>query len=588
MTASPSFAPSRLRVNEILEQHFDTAFAAPDGIAKLRELILTLAMQGKLVAQDPNDPPASELLKEIDAEKKKVSREGAKTRRGKEKKLPPIKAEEVPYELPQGWEWVRLGDIVLSITGGGTPSKNNPAYWGGDIPWASVKDLNVEAYLESTIDSITEKAIRSSSTNLIPKGSIIVCTRMGLGKIAINKIAVAINQDLKALTISSHVDQMFFFKKYKNYKITGSGMTVHGIRQDELLNFLFPLPPLPEQHRIVARIDQLMARCDELEKLRKEREEKRLAVHAAAIKQLLDPTLRAFAPSREENSSNLRAFAPSCEPFAFLAQHFGELYTVKENVAELRKVILQLAVMGRLAPQNPNDPPASALLKEIEIEKQRLVKAGKIKKPKPLPPIKPEEVPYQLPQGWEWVRLGEVVSLLGDGIHGTPTYDETGEYFFINGNNLSDGVIEIKENTKRVSITEYEKRKKELTDRTVLVSINGTIGNVAFYDGEPVMLGKSACYFNLFTQIEKHYIKKLINSGYFLEYAFKSATGSTIKNVSLKAMREFCIPLPPLPEQHRIVARIDQLMAFCDTLDKQIDAATEKQTELLNAVMAQV
>ncbi len=140
-----------------------------------------------------------------------------------------------------------------------------------------------------------------------------------------------------------------------------------------------------------------MARCDELEKLRKQREEKRLAVHAAAIKQLLD--------------------APEGSAWDFIQQHFGELYTVKENVAELRKAILQLAVMGRLVPQDANDPPASELLKEIEAEKQQLVKAGKIKKPKPLPPIKPEEVPYELPQGWEWVRLDDLAEIV-NGDHG--------------------------------------------------------------------------------------------------------------------------------------------------------------------------
>jgi type I restriction enzyme S subunit len=539
---------------QLLEQHFDTAFAASDGIAKLRELILTLAMQGHLVEQDVNDPPASELLKEIEAEKERVSHEGMKTRRGKEKKLPPVKAEEVPYELPLGWEWVRLANLVDIQTG---KKDVNQGHKDGLYPFFSC----AAEPLKSNEYSFDCEAL------LLPgNGANVGLVTFFKGKFEAYQRTYVVNNFLNCSP--QYIEQVVKARFLKTLEGKQFGSAINYIKLGNLTEFLIPLPPLPEQHRIVARIDQLMACCDALEKLRKEREEKRLAVHAAAIKQLLD--------------------APDGSAWDFIQKHFGELYTIKENVAELRKAILQLAVMGRLVPQNPNDPSASELLKEIEAEKQRLVKAGKIKKPKLLPPIKPEEVPYELPQGWEWVRLGEIVSLLGDGIHGTPTYDETGEYFFINGNNLSDGVIEIKENTKRVSITEYEKRKKELTDRTVLVSINGTIGNVAFYGGEPVMLGKSACYLNLFTQIEKHYIKKLINSSYFLEYAFKSATGSTIKNVSLKAMREFCIPLPPLPEQHRIVARIDQLMALCDILDQQIDAATGKQTELLNAVMAQV
>jgi type I restriction enzyme S subunit len=560
---------------QLLEQHFDTAFAASNGIAKLRELILTLAMQGHLVEQDPNDPPASELLKEIEAEKQRLSITSSPRRRGSSKLLPPIKLEEAPYDLPKGWEWVRLGEIGIinprndakdSDLAGFVPMPLIPEGYSDkhqfeERPWSEIK----KGYTHFADGDVGMAKITPCFENAkscvfsgLPNGVGAGTTELHIFRNSFNSVAPRF---------------LLYYLKNPNYisravpKMTGSAGQKR-VPTPYFTEQLFPLPPLSEQHRIVARIDQLMVCCDALEKLRKEREEKRLAVHAAAIKQLLD--------------------APDGSAWDFIQQHFGELYTVKENVAELRKAILQLAVMGRLVPQNPNDPSASELLKEIEAEKQRLVKAGKIKKPKLLPPIKPEEVPYELPQGWEWVRLGEIVSLLGDGIHGTPTYDETGEYFFINGNNLSDGVIEIKENTKRVSITEYEKRKKELTDRTVLVSINGTIGNVAFYGGEPVMLGKSACYLNLFTQIEKHYIKKLINSSYFLEYAFKSATGSTIKNVSLKAMREFCIPLPPLPEQHRIVARIDQLMALCDILDQQIDAATEKQTELLNAVMAQV
>ncbi len=259
----------------LLEKYFDTAFAAPEGIKKLRELILTLAMQGKLVPQDPTDQPASDLLKEIDTEKRRLVKAG-KIR--EPKLVPDIQPEEAPYALPVGWVWVRLGDVVVSIIGGGTPSKNNPSYWGGDIPWASVKDLNVDIYLEKTIDSITHEGLENSSTNLIPSGSIIVCTRMGLGKICINNVDIAINQDLKALTVSSNVDKMFFFKKYQNYDIKGQGVTVKGIRQDELLCLFFPLPPLAEQKRIVARIDQLMARCDELEKLRAERDQKQSAL----------------------------------------------------------------------------------------------------------------------------------------------------------------------------------------------------------------------------------------------------------------------------------------------------------------------
>jgi type I restriction enzyme S subunit len=155
--------------------------------------------------------------------------------------------------------------------------------------------------------------------------------------------------------------------------------------------------------------------------------------------------------------------------------------------------------------------------------------------------------------------LKELTSHLGDGLHGTPKYTTEGDYYFINGNNLTDGVIEFKSSTKRVSFEEYNKHKKNLTDRTILISINGTLGNVAFYNNEKIILGKSACYFNMKDGIDKNYIKYVLSSSYFLKYAHKEATGATIKNVSLKTMREFIVPLPSLKQQQVIVQNLDAL-----------------------------
>ncbi len=167
-------------------------------------------------------------------------------------------------------------------------------------------------------------------------------------------------------------------------------------------------------------------------------------------------------------------------------------------------------------------------------------------------------------EDWIEVELGEVVSKLGDGLHGTPKYADNGDYYFINGNNLTNGKIELKENTKRVSKEEFEKYRKPLNENTILVSINGTIGNLAFYNNEKVILGKSACYFNLFEIIDKKYIGFLLSSYNFLHYAFKIATGSTIKNVPLKGMREYQIPLAPLPIQRAIVSKIEALFSDLD------------------------
>ena len=191
-------------------------------------------------------------------------------------------------------------------------------------------------------------------------------------------------------------------------------------------------------------------------------------------------------------------------------------------------------------------------------------------------------------QGWEVKTLKEITTLLGDGLHGTPKYTVDGDYYFINGNNLTDGVIELKSSTKRVSIDEYNQHKKNLTDRTVLVSINGTLGNVAFYNNEKIILGKSACYFNIKEHIDKNYIKHLLSSPYFLTYAHKEATGATIKNVSLKTMREFIVPLPPLKEQQRIVALLDEAFAAIAQAKANAEQNLKNAKELFESYLQSV
>ena len=267
------------------------------------------------------------------------------------------------------------------------------------------------------------------------------------------------------------------------------------------------------------------------------------------------------------------------------------------NGKQLKNSILQWAIQGKLVPQDPNDEPASVLLDKIRQEKERLIKEKKIKRDKNASIIYrgednsyyekmlatgevkciDEEVPFEIPTSWSWARLINITSILGDGIHGTPEYDVTGTVYFINGNNLSNGSIEIKADTKKVSEQEAEKHKRLLNSTTVLVSINGTLGNVAFYKEENVILGKSACYFNLMGNINKQYIKHILETEYFTEYAKNIATGSTIKNVPLAGMRNFLIPVPPIAEQHRIILRMDELANY---ITRYNDA--QAKLELLN------
>jgi len=262
-------------------------------------------------------------------------------------------------------------------------------------------------------------------------------------------------------------------------------------------------------------------------------------------------------------------------------------------VKQLRQSFLREAMQGKLTADfrcaHPEliegENSAQALLEKLKAEKKRLITDEKLKKEKELPPIKEEEIPFEIPESWVWCRLNDIITMLGDGIHGTPNYDSQGDYYFINGNNLIDGKIEIKENTKKVSDQEYEKYKKDLTNNTIFVSINGTLGNIAYYNKEKVILGKSACYFNLMSEIEKYYIGYYVKSSYFFKYAVDVASETTIKNVSLKSMRLLPLPLPPLSEQQAIVSKLDKLMRTCDELETSIRTNQQQNEMLLQQVL---
>ena len=258
----------------------------------------------------------------------------------------------------------------------------------------------------------------------------------------------------------------------------------------------------------------------------------------------------------------------------------------------LRKAILQAAITGQLiCTVEGSKENGKELLDRIIEERNKklfaeweeaLKKNPKAKKPVPVvaSEIDEEETPFEIPENWCWCKLEDLVTILGDGLHGTPQYDISGEYYFVNGNNLNNGLIEIKPDTKKVNKKEYDKYKKELNETTIFVSINGTIGNIAFYNDEKIILGKSACYFNVAIKDLKKYFFYLFQADYFLTYALDNATGTTIKNVGLGTMRSFLLPLPPLAVQNAIVEKLEQVLPLVDAYE---NALLQKE-ELKNAL----
>lgn len=565
---------------ELLEQHFDTAFAAPAGIKKLRELILTLAMQGKLVPQDPSDQPVSELLREIETEKQRLVKEG---KIKKLKPLPPVSEEEKPYALPQGWEWVRFGNIAI-IERGGSP-RPIKAFLTNDpngLSWIKIGDTEQGGkYIVSTLEKIRREGL--SKTRMVYPGDFLLTNSMSFGRPYITKIEGCIHDGWLRISPSNALEKDYLYQLLsssfikKAFEAAAAGAVVLNLNSEKVRELPIPLPSSKEQCRIVAKIDELMARCDEQEKLRAAQQEARLTVHTAAIKQLLNIA----EPDQHQRAQ------------AFLAEHFGELYTVKENVAELRKAILQLAVVGKLVPQNPDDQPASELLQEIEAEKQRLVKEGKIKVPKSLPPVTEEEKPYALPQGWEWERLGNLAlsSDSGWSPQCLPGMRKGQEWGVLKVSAVSWGKFNPDEN-KALPASQNPRLDCEVKSGDFLISRANTdelVARSVVVDYAPphLMMSDKIVRFTLSCSVNKTFLNIVNGVPYSRAYYIENASGtsSSMKNVSRETMSLLPVSLPPLQEQHRIVAKIDELMGLCDFLEQQIDAATSKQAELLNALI---
>ena len=564
-----------MNIQVLLEKYFDVAFAAPNGVKRLRELILSLAMQGKLVAQDPHDVPASKLLKEIEAEKNRLVKDG---KIKLSKPLPEIKPDEVPYNLPKSWEWVRLGQIAnyngrLNIN----PEEIKSETWLLDL-----EDIEKDTSRIIYKAKYSERQSKSTKSTFLMGDVLYGKLRPYLNKVVVADTDGVCTTEIVPIVLFGNIDSHFFkwalkrsaFLDYVNSLMYGVKMPRLGTEQ--AIISVHPLPPLAEQRRIVAKIDELMARCDELEKLRGNLNQKQITVHNAALNRLLT--------AKDQSEFNTA--------WQFITQHFGDLYSVKENVAELRKAILQLAVMGKLVPQDPIDRPASELLKEIEKEKTRLLKERKIKNTKKLPDIDDFQIPFEIPDNWRWTILGQLCFQVSDGPHYSPNYvsNENG-VLFLSTRNIKTDRFDLS-NVKYISQEDHtlfcQRVKPELGD--ILYTKGGTTGIAKVNDLEfefSVWVHVAVLKISkklLFPQ----YIALALNSPVCFEQSQAYTQGISNFDLGLTRMIKILLPLPPLAEQHRIVAKCNRLMTLCNNLEKQIDENNSKKTNLLNAVMTKV
>ena len=482
--------------------------------ADLRKSILQYAVEGKLVPQDIHDEPASLLYDKIIKEKESLIKQG---KIKKEKILPPITDDEIPYDIPNNWKWVRLGEICnLSI--GKTPERKTAEYWkDGIYNWVAISDMINGGLINQTKEKISQIAYNKVfKKDILPIGTLLFSFKLTIGKVSLLNIPAYTNEAICAITPYLYDNIKYYLLEIlpilnlldnANYAIKGKTLNLQ-----TLPLILIPLPPLKEQERIVKKVDELMALCDKLEQ-----EEEKLSA---------------------------------------LDKHFADT---------LPKSILQYAVEGKLMQQDIHDEPASLLYDKIIKEKESLIKQGKIKKEKPLPPITDDEIPYDIPENWKWVRLGEVCDVR-DGTHDTPKYIPNGVPL-ITSKNISNNMI-LFDNVKYISIDDY----RAIANRSfvdigdILFAMIGSIGNPVIVNINKQFAIKNVALFK-FHQNHFFYNKYLLIFLQLNQYIMqKKSSGAVQSFVSLKFLREYLFPLPPLKEQERIVKKVDELLTYCNKL----------------------
>ncbi len=545
------------------------------GIRKLRELILELAVRGLLVPQDPNDEPASELLKKIAAEKAKLVKEG---KIKKEKPLPPVAEEERPFRVPNTWAWERLGKVCQKLTDG---SHNPPADAGTGYAMLSSQNINYNKIdFQNPSRFVSEGDFQNENQRtLIEPNDVLLNIVASIGRAAVVPAdAPKFVLQRSVAVLKSGLAPQFLAKQLvapsclHYYQVHAKGTAQKGIYLGQLSLMPMVVPPLAEQHRIVAKVDELMALCDQLE----QQTEASLGAHQTLVETLLNALTGAA-----DHAQFARAWQR-------IAGHFGTLFTTEESIAQLKQTILQLAVMGKLVPQDPNDEPASELLKKIAAEKAKLVKEGKIKKDKRLLEIAKTEVPFGLPSSWECVGL-QTISLVGTGA--TPARDNNAYYAPPEFSWLTSGET----SQQFVSETREKISAKAVAETNVTIYPPGTLIVAMYGQGKtrgqitelliPAGTNQACAAIQLIEQASAHrsYIKIFFQKAY--EDIRSLAEGGAQPNLNVGKISETVLPLPPLSEQHRIVAKVDELTALCDQLKSRLSDAQTTQLHLADALV---
>ena len=541
--------------------HYERIADAPDAVQRLRRFILDLAVRGKLVEQDPNDEPASELLERIAAAKAHLVR-AEKIK--KQSALPHVANDEAPFSVPNGWEWTRIGSTAYVEMGQSPPSEHYNRT-GHGIPFFQGKADFGKRYP-------TARYWCTQPKKYAAPGDILISVRAPVGPTNVASEQCCIGRGLAALRPHNGIDRYYLLHCLEAVEhvlaALGFGTTFVAINKNQLTGFVIPLPPLAEQHRIVAKVDELMALCDRLEETRTERETTRNRLAAASLVRLNAP---------DPDPAIFRNHA------AFALENLAPLTTRFDQIKALRQTILNLAVRGKLVEQDPIEGTGQALLFELRKIRNTWETRGRVRKQKVKNAVADDEQYLDLPTSWAWTRLIDVgqtqtgtspssaiTELFGDFMPFVKPADLDGNKINYGGPGLSEKGVD---------------HSRLVPENSVLmVCIGATLGKVN-------KTTRSVCFnqqINSLTPFFKGvtgFVALALKASSFQEIAWSKAGTGTLPIISKGKWEVLPVPLPPLAEQHRIVAKVDELMTLCDQLEASLTTGDETRRRLLDALL---
>jgi type I restriction enzyme S subunit len=550
---------------ELLLKHFDRISGAPGAIPRLRQFILELAVRGKLVDRDQNDEPASELLKRIQKEKDRQIERG---KIKKQKPFPRVTADEASFGAPPNWCWVRLGAITEVVMGQSPPGSTYNKTGEGVPLINGPVEFTAGPFGNTLINQYT-----TAPTNFCEAGDLLLCVRGSTtGRTNVAAFRACIGRGVAAIRpfFADRYVRLFIWSVRASIIAMGRGIAFPSVSRQQVEFLPVPLPPLAEQDRIVSKVDELMALCDRLEASLKEQESRRVRLSLSSLHHL-------------SNAENFEAFNNYAR---FYLAHLRRLTTRTENIQALRQTILDLGVRGQLVRQDPQDEPALEVIKRIQFEKTRLVKQGTIKKSEQIALPSASDFPSSLPSGWAPSNLQSLCISVTDGDHLPPPKADEGIPFLVIGNVRSQ-VVNF-EGCRRVPKEYYEaldaSRRPQKGD--VLYTLVGSYGiPILILEDKPFCVQRHIGILRPFREINARFLSRILESSWVFNQATACATGIAQKTVPLGGLRRILIPLPPIAEQGRIVAKIDELMALCDRLEAQVAGAQSTSRQLLEAIL---